>query len=166
MMKKISAIVLALAVSVVLAFGCFAADEPTGSATYDGETLKVTGSMSGFSDMVPGLPASGSIQLKNTSKNTANFFMDTDVVQTLVNETWGKKDTGYSVTLSCGDNVIYGYDPATGVTGSLVGGLGTDGLEELNKVLDGPLLVATLEPGAETRVEFTLVPDEIGRAHV
>ena len=70
MMKRISAIVLALSVSVVLALGCFAADT-TGTATYDGSKLNVEGDMSGFSSMVPGLPQSGSVQLKNASDKTA-----------------------------------------------------------------------------------------------
>ena len=157
-MKRISAIVLALSVSVVLALGCFAA-ETTGTATYDGSKLTVSGDMSGFSGMVPGLPKSGSIQLKNESEKTANFYMNTDVVSTLMTTLEGATQTAYTVSLSCGDTVLYGYDPATGATGSLVGGMDTQGLEELNGDLEGYLLVATLKPGETTDVKFSITPD-------
>ena len=157
-MKKISAIVLALSVSVVLALGCFAA-EPTGTATYDGSKLTVSGDMSGFSGMVPGLPKSGSIQLKNASDKTANFYMETEVLKTLINATAGQKDTAYTVSLSCGDTVLYGYDPATGATGSLIGGYQSEGLEELNDKLTEPQLVATLAPGETADVNFSITPD-------
>ena len=158
MMKRISAIVLALSVSVVLALGCFAADT-TGTATYDGSKLNVEGDMSGFSSMVPGLPQSGSVQLKNASDKTANFYMNTDVVSTLITNLEGAPQTAYTVSLSCGDTVLYGYDPATGATGSLVGGMDTQGLEELNGDLEGYLLVATLKPGETADVNFSITPD-------
>ncbi len=156
--KKIGALMLALALAAALALGCFAA-EPTGTVTYDGQNLAVEGDMSGFSGMVPGLPKAGAIQLKNISSKRAHFYLEADVLQSLLNATANQKDTAYTVSLSCGDTVLYGYDPATGLTGSLVGGLGSEGLEELNDSFAEPRLVATLAPGETTELNFSITPD-------
>jgi len=162
MMKKISAIVLALAVSVVLAFGCLAAD-PTGTVVYNGSELKVNGQMQGFDQLVPGVPKTGSIQLKNdTSNKTVNFYMSTQVVENLINAAQGSKDGAFSIKLTCGDKVLYGYDAASNTaTGALVGGKDTEGLKELDKSLQGELLVATLDAGKTADVVLTITPDPL-----
>lgn len=158
MKKKIFSAMAALALSGVMALGCFAADT---TVVYDGTNITYNGgsSMSGFTNMLPGVTYTGSIQLENQGENPAYFYMDTSVVSTLISASQ-EKDTGYTVTLTCGDTTLYGYDPVTGqATGTLVGGDTTAGLEELNTQLEEYPLVATLDPGQTTTVTLSIQPD-------
>lgn len=159
MKKKICSALLALALSGLMALSCFAAEE--NKVVYDGKTIISEGSnaMSGFSDMLPGKTYQGEIVLENASEKNANFYMDTSVIKTLISAS-NEKDTGYTVSLTCGDTVLYGYDPISGVAkGSLIGGDGTLGLEELNKQLEEYPLAATLKPGERTVVKLSIQPD-------
>ena len=136
MKKKLIASLFSLALSAVFALGCFAADAD--KVVYDGTNLTYTGGteMSGFSQMIPGKTYTGTITLENTGEKAAYFYMDTSVVSTLIGAS-NAKDTGYTVSLTCGGNTLYGYDPASGkATGALVGGNDTAGLEELNTQLE------------------------------
>ena len=109
--------------------------------------------------MLPGVPYEGAIQLKNVGEKEANFYMDTEVVSTLLGVD-NVKDTSYRVSLSVGDNVLVGYDAESdAVTGTIVGGEGTTGLEELNMTLPEYPLVATLKPGETADVVLTIQPD-------
>lgn len=158
MKKKLIASLFSLALSAVFALGCFAA---TDKVVYDGANLTYTGGteMSGFTQMIPGKTYTGTITLENTGEKAACFYMDTSVVSTLIGAS-SEKDTGYTVSLTCGGNTLYGYDPATGkATGTLVGGDTTTGLEELNKQLEEYPLVATLEPGQTADVVLSITPD-------
>lgn len=160
MKKNLCTTLIALMVSVVMGISCFAADT-TNKVVYDGTNLiyEGTNQMSGFSNMLPGKTYSGSIQLENKGANAANFYMDTSVVQTLIGAS-NTKDTGYTVTLTCGETVLYGYDPVSGkASGTLIGGDGTQGLEELNNQLEEYPLVATLNPGESTTVTLSVKPD-------
>lgn len=154
MKKKLIASLFSLALSAVFALGCFAA---TDKVVYDGANLTYTGGteMSGFTQMIPGKTYTGTITLENTGEKAAYFYMDTSVVSTLIGAS-SEKDTGYTVSLTCGGNTLYGYDPATG---TLVGGDTTTGLEELNKQLEEYPLVATLEPGQTADVVLSITPD-------
>lgn len=158
MKKKLIASLFSLALGAVFALGCFAAND---KVVYDGKNLTYSGSnvMSGFSQMIPGKTYTGTITLENAGEKTAYFYMDTSVVSTLISAS-SDKDTGYTVSLTCGGNTLYGYDPATGkATGSLVGGDGTTGLEELNTQLEAYPLVATLDPGKTADVVLSITPD-------
>ena len=158
MKKKLIASLFSLALSAVFALGCFAAND---KVVYDGKNLTYSGNtvMSGFTQMIPGKTYTGTITLENGGEKTAYFYMDTSIVKTLIS-TAGEKDTGYTVSLTCGGNTLYGYDPATGkATGTLVGGDGTTGLEELNNQLEEYPLVATLEPGQTADVVLSITPD-------
>ena len=85
--------------------------------------------------------------------------MDTEVISTLLGVD-NVKDTSYVVSLSVGDNVLVGYDAESDtVTGTVVGGEGTTGLEELNKTLPEYPLVATLKPGETADVVLKIQPD-------
>ena len=85
--------------------------------------------------------------------------MDTEVISTLLGVD-NVKDTSYRVSLTVGDNVLVGYDAETDtVTGEIVGGEGTTGLEELNKTLPEYPLVATLKPGETVDVVLSIQPD-------
>ena len=159
MKKKLIASLFSLALSAVFALGCFAADAD--KVVYDGTNLTYSGStqMSGFTQMIPGKTYTGTITLENTGDKAAYFYMDTSVVSTLIGAS-NAKDTGYTVSLTCGGNTLYGYDPATGkATGTLVGGDTTTGLEELNKQLEEYPLVATLDPGQTADVVLSITPD-------
>lgn len=158
MKKKLIAGLLSMALSAVFALGCFAAND---KVVYDGKSLTYSGSnvMSGFSQMIPGKTYTGTITLENAGEKTAYFYMDTSVVSTLIGAS-SSKDTGYTVSLTCGGSTLYGYDPASGkATGTLVGGDGTTGLEELNKQLEEYPLVATLDPGQTADVVLSITPD-------
>lgn len=160
MKKNLCTTLVALVVSVIMGLSCFAADS-INKVVYDGTSLTYEGTnqMSGFSNMLPGKTYKGSIQLENKGTNAANFYMDTSVVQTLIGAS-NTKDTGYTVTLTCGNTVLYGYNPVTAkATGSLIGGDGSQGLEELNKQLEEYPLVATLNPGESTTVTLSVQPD-------
>lgn len=158
MKKKLIASLFSMALSAVFALGCFAAND---KVVYDGTNLTYSGSnvMSGFSQMIPGKTYTGTITLENAGEKTAYFYMDTSVVSTLIGAS-SDKDTGYTVSLTCGGSTLYGYDPASGkATGTLVGGDGTTGLEELNKQLEEYPLVATLDPGQTADVVLSITPD-------
>ena len=159
MKKKLIASLFSLALSAVFALGCFAA--AADKVVYDGTNLTYTGGteMSGFSQMIPGKTYTGTITLENTGDKAAYFYMDTSVVSTLIGAS-NAKDTGYTVSLTCGGNTLYGYDPASGkATGTLVGGNDTAGLEELNSQLEEYPLVATLDPGQTADVVLSITPD-------
>lgn len=159
MKKKIFSTLLGLAFFGVMALSCFAAEE--NRVVYNGKTLVNEGSnaMSGFSNMLPGKTYKGEIVLENASENDAYFYMDTSVIKTLVS-TANQKDTGYTVSLTCGDTVLYGYDAISGVAkGSLIGGEGTQGLEELNAQLEEYPLAAALKPGESAVVCLSIQPD-------
>ena len=146
MKKRIFGLTLALAAA--LSINCFAAED--GSVVYNGETLECTGGMDAFGSMLPGVPYTDTITLTNTSKNIAQD---------------GASGAGYTVSLTCGDSVLYGFDPATGeATGALLGGDGTGELEELNNILgrtngENYQMVATLEPGESVDVSLMLQAD-------
>ena len=160
MAKRTFSIVLALAAVFSMSVVCAAA-EPSTVVEYDGSSISYTndGKMTGFENMLPGVPYEGTIQLKNVGKKDANFYMDTEVVSTLLGVD-NVKDTSYVVSLSVGDNVLVGYDAESDtVTGTMVGGKGTTGLEELNKTLPEYPLVATLKPGETADVVLKIQPD-------
>lgn len=165
MTKRIFTLALALALAVALAAGCLAADD--GTVNYKGgDQLDCNGGMDGFENMLPGVEYSDTITLTNSSNKAANFYMNTDVLQTLAPQTRaGGVQTGYTVALTCGGNVLYGYNPAQDAapTGALLGGSGTQGLEELNQALQAGQgqyqLVATLQPGESTQVRLAIQAD-------
>ena len=161
MIKKVSAALFSLALSAVFALGCFAA-EPGGTVAYNGSALDCSGGMTGFTGMLPGISHSDSIRLENKSGETANFYMDTNVINTLVKTSESQQEAGYTVSLTCGGNGLYGYDPATGASGSLIGGQNTRGLGELNDSLSGYQLIATLKPGETADVVLTITPEAEG----
>lgn len=160
MAKRIISSALALVLVLAMSIVCSAA-EPSTVVEYDGSNITYTndGKMTGFENMLPGVPYEGAIQLKNVGEKEANFYMDTEVVSTLLGVD-NVKDTSYRVSLSVGDNVLVGYDAESdAVTGTIVGGEGTTGLEELNKTLPEYPLVATLKPGETADVVLTIQPD-------
>lgn len=160
MAKRIFSLMLALAAVFSMTLVCAAA-EPSTVVEYDGSNITYTndGKMTGFENMLPGVPYEGTIQLKNVGTKDANFYMDTEVISTLLGVD-NVKDTSYVVSLSVGDNVLVGYDAASDtVTGTVVGGEGTTGLEELNKTLPEYPLVATLKPGETADVVLKIQPD-------
>lgn len=160
MVKRIFSLMLALAAVFSMTMVCSAA-EPSTVVEYDGSNITYTndGKMTGFENMLPGVPYEGTIQLKNVGTKDANFYMDTEVISTLLGID-NVKDTSYVVSLSVGDNVLVGYDAASDtVTGTVVGGEGTTGLEELNKTLPEYPLVATLKPGETADVVLKIQPD-------
>ena len=151
---------LALAAVFSMTMVCSAA-EPSTVVEYDGSKITYTndGKMTGFENMLPGVPYEGTIQLKNVGDKEANFYMDTEVISTLLGVE-NVKDTSYVVSLSVGDNVLVGYNAESDtVTGTVVGGEGTTGLEELNKTLPEYPLVATLKPGETVDVVLKIQPD-------
>lgn len=153
---------MALALVAVFAMSVMcAAAEPSTVVEYDGSNITYTndGKMTGFENMLPGVPYEGTIQLKNVGEKEANFYMDTEVISTLLGVD-NVKDTSYRVSLTIGDKVLVGYDAETNsVTGEIVGGEGTTGLEELNKTLPEYPLVATLKPGETADVVLKIQPD-------
>lgn len=160
MAKRIFSLMLALAAVFSMTLVCVAA-EPSTVVEYDGSNITYTndGKMTGFENMLPGVPYEGTIQLKNVGTKDANFYMDTEVISTLLGID-NVKDTSYVVSLSVGDNVLVGYDAESDtVTGTVVGGEGTTGLEELNKTLPEYPLVATLKPGETADVVLKIQPD-------
>lgn len=160
MAKRIFSLMLALAAVFSMTLVCAAA-EPSTVVEYDGSNITYTndGKMTGFENMLPGVPYEGTIQLKNVGTKDANFYMDTEVISTLLGVN-NVKDTSYVVSLSVGDNVLVGYDAESDtVTGTVVGGEGTTGLEELNKTLPEYPLVATLKPGETADVVLKIQPD-------
>lgn len=160
MAKRIFSLMLALAAVFSMTLVCVAA-EPSTVVEYDGSNITYTndGKMTGFENMLPGVPYEGTIQLKNVGTKDANFYMDTEVISTLLGVN-NVKDTSYVVSLSVGDNVLVGYDAESDtVTGTVVGGEGTTGLEELNKTLPEYPLVATLKPGETADVVLKIQPD-------
>ncbi len=160
MAKRIFSLMLALAAVFSMTLVCAAA-EPSTVVEYDGSNITYTndGKMTGFENMLPGVPYEGTIQLKNVGTKDANFYMDTEVISTLLGVD-NVKDTSYVVSLSVGDNVLVGYDAESDtVTGTVVGGEGTTGLEELNKTLPEYPLVATLKPGETADVVLKIQPD-------
>ena len=160
MAKRIFSMVLALAMTLVMGITAGAV-EPSDTVEYDGASISYVngGVMTGFDNMLPGVPYEGAIQLKNTGSKEANFYMDTEIVSTLLGVD-NVKDTSYRVSLTVGDNVLVGYDAETDtVTGEIVGGEGTTGLEELNKTLPEYPLVATLKPGETVDVVLSIQPD-------
>ncbi len=160
MVKRIFSLMLALAAVFSMTMVCSAA-EPSTVVEYDGSKITYTndGKMTGFENMLPGVPYEGTIQLKNVGDKEANFYMDTEVISTLLGVE-NVKDTSYVVSLSVGDNVLVGYDAESDtVTGTVVGGEGTTGLEELNKTLPEYPLVATLKPGETVDVVLKIQPD-------
>ena len=160
MAKRIISSALALVLVLAMSIVCSAA-EPSTVVEYDGSNITYTndGKMTGFENMLPGVPYEGAIQLKNVGEKEANFYMDTEVVSTLLGVD-NVKDTSYRVSLSVGDNVLVGYDAESdAVTGTIVGGEGTTGLEELNKQLEEYPLVATLDPGQTADVVLSITPD-------
>lgn len=170
MTKRLFALVLVLSLALVAALGCYA--DSSVSVTYDGSTeLKVSSSdLTGFEYMMPGVESSGSFDLVNNSNASVNFYMSTEVLQTLLNEESGSKDTGYRVTMLVNDQVIFGNtaDQTTRAdeeTGTLVGGQGTDELKVLNQddVLGTDyVLVATLDPHSSAVLEVRIKPDATG----
>ena len=163
MKKKIGMFGMILTLVFGMSMGVCAAETPT--ATFDGsEEIQynyddVENFGTAFENMLPGVPYEGTIQLKNVGEKEANFYMDTEVVSTLLGVD-NVKDTSYRVSLSVGDNVLVGYDAESdAVTGAIVGGEGTTGLEELNKTLPEYPLVATLKPGETADVVLTIQPD-------
>lgn len=160
MVKRIFSLMLALAAVFSMTMVCSAA-EPSTVVEYDGSKITYTndGKMTGFENMLPGVPYEGTIQLKNVGDKEANFYMDTEVISTLLGVE-NVKDTSYVVSLSVGDNVLVGYNAESDtVTGTVVGGEGTTGLEELNKTLPEYPLVATLKPGETVDVVLKIQPD-------
>ena len=160
MVKRIFSLMLALAAVFSMTMVCSAA-EPSTVVEYDGSKITYTndGKMTGFENMLPGVPYEGTIQLKNVGDKEANFYMDTEVISTLLGVE-NVKDTSYVVSLSVGDNVLVGYNAESDtVTGTVVGGEGTTGLEELNKTLPEYPLVATLKPGETADVVLKIQPD-------
>ena len=160
MVKRIFSLMLALAAVFSMTMVCSAA-EPSTVVEYDGSKITYTndGKMTGFENMLPGVPYEGTIQLKNVGDKEANFYMDTEVISTLLGVD-NVKDTSYVVSLSVGDNVLVGYNAESDtVTGTVVGGEGTTGLEELNKTLPEYPLVATLKPGETADVVLKIQPD-------
>lgn len=176
MMKRISALVLVLGLACTSALGCFAAGGADISVTYNGSGLEysVNNPVDSIQDMAPGVESTYSFDLVNKSGASTNFYMSTEVLQTL---TAGKStgDTGYLVTLLAGDQVIFGNnvaDPDSATTraandeeGILVGGQGTEELEVLNEddVLGNDyILVATVDPNSSTTLTLKITPNATG----
>ena len=162
MKKRMGAVSLILSLLLAAAAPATGFAAESGEVAYTGDALVCTGQMSGFSSILPGVEASDTLLLENKSGTTANFYMKTDVLNTL--EKAGAAGAGYTVRLTCKSgettSVLYGYDPATGeTTGALVGGRDSQELKELNSQLEGYRLVATLEAGEQAEVTLSLLPD-------
>lgn len=176
MMKRISALVLVLGLACTSALGCFAAGGADISVTYNGSGLEysVNNPVDSIQDMAPGVESTYSFDLVNKSGASTNFYMSTEVLQTLTAEK-STRDTGYLVTLLAGDQVIFGNnvaDPDSATTraandeeGILVGGQGTDELKVLNEddVLGTDyILVVTVDPNSSTTLTLKITPNATG----
>lgn len=178
MTKRLFALVLVLSLALVAALGCYAADGAT-TVTYNGDDQLAISSngLTGFESMMPGVESTGSFELVNDSSYTTNFYMSTQVLQTLLNEAAGSQDTGYTVTMLVDDQVIFGntaaQDNGSGVatlaegdeTGVLVGGQGTEELAVLNQadVLGNDyVLVASVAPNSASTLTLRIKPDATG----
>lgn len=176
MMKRISALVLVLGLAFTSALGCFAADGSDVTVTYNGSSLgyTVNNSENSMQNLRPGVESSYSFNLVNNSSASTNFYMSTEVLQTLTSEK-STKDTGYLVTLLAGDQVIFGNnvaDPDSATTraandeeGILVGGQGTQELKVLNEddVLGtNYILVSTVDPNSSTTLTLKITPNATG----
>lgn len=177
MMKRISALVLVLGLAFTSALGCFAADSADISVTYNGSGLEysVNNPVDSIQDMAPGVESSYSFDMVNKSGASTNFYMSTEVLETLTAKDDSTNGTGYLVTLLAGDQVIFGNNVAdTGSAttraandeeGILVGGQGTEELEVLNEddVLGNDyILVATVDPNSSTTLTLKITPNATG----
>ena len=99
MKKRMGAVslILSLLLAVAAPATGFAAER--GEVAYTGDALVCTGQMSGVSSILPGVEASDTLLLENKSGATANFYMKTDVLNTL--EKAGAAGAGYTVRLTC-----------------------------------------------------------------
>ena len=178
MTKRFLALVLVLCLALVAALGCYAAEgDPDVTVTYDGSSLSYAAGSQAMSNMQPGVESSYSFALKNTSGASANFYMATEVLQTLTAAN-SSGDTGYMVTMLVDDQVIFGNnkseEDASGVatladdeenTGMLVGGQNTDELEVLNEadVLGNEyVMVATVPSGDDAILTLKITPNATG----
>ena len=179
MMKRICALALVLALACSAAMVGFAAD--SGSVEYDGKTLTVDGAMDGFNKMLPGIPAEDEIMLHNSSNSLTQFYMDTTVMQSLLEDA---ETSGYVVRMWVEDEnanvltTILGDEASN--TGEQVGGADENnqntGLKDLETVLDANgtstqangndsynpdnyLLVATLAKDGTAYVKMSITPD-------
>lgn len=176
MTKRLFALVLVLSLALVAALGCYAADGAT-TVTYDGsDELAISSEgLTGFENMMPGVESSGSFELVNESNYITNFYMSTEVLQTLTAA--GAKDTGYTVTMLVDGQVIFGntavQNDGTGATtyadggeqGVLVGGQNTEELKVLNQedVLGNDyVLVASVDPKSTATLTLRIKPDATG----
>lgn len=176
MTKRLFALVLVLSLALVAALSCYAADGAT-TVTYDGSNELAISSegLTGFESMMPGVESSGTFELVNESNNITNFYMSTEVLQTLTAD--GAKDTGYTVTMLVDGQVIFGntavQDDGTGTAtyadgndqGVLVGGQNTEELKVLNQddVLGNDyVLVASVDPKSTATLTLRIKPDATG----
>lgn len=129
----------------------------------DGQNLEYTGTTANddgsinlgnsFQKVAPGETREETITLKNDNNRTVDFYMSTEVLQTL--EDAGKAaGAGYDISLMAGGTSIYnstlgGYS-ADGSTSS------TTGIGEINEELKGNILVATLSAGQSADVVLTI----------
>lgn len=171
-MKRVLSIALTLLLALALCVPAFAATTPV--VTYDGSAqLRYTdtsgNALSGngdfgtaFSNMLPGVTYSQSVNLKNTSTaDTTRFYMSLGVLSTL--KAAQLDGAGYTVTLTSGSETLYSSVNGT-ISGTLIGGSGSSGeLMDLNEALysaDGKgILVATLAPGATETLTLSIAAD-------
>lgn len=170
MKKRISSLVLVLALAASFCVSAFAADASS-TISYTGSELQVTNGDVNFADMLPGTSRSQEIILVNNSEKTADFYMDLQVLQAL--EDGGAQgalyDFALSITTDEGTNYVYGTD----ANGNTVGGEGSAGMYELNSDLDtltassegSWMNVARLEPGKSATVNFSLSLDGTATAN-
>lgn len=187
MMKRILALALVLALACATAVTGFADDKTPVTVQYTGSELNYlgadpdTGAVMDLPALLPGAAAEGEVILTNNSGALANFYVDTEVVNTLQ----GTFSSGYVVKLWVEDlqtgetTVLFGEDmnlnPNTG-DGTLVGGNDATGqgsndeLMELNDMLKvgatatlangrNYLLAATLGNGESAALKLSITPD-------
>lgn len=170
MMKRISALVLVLGLAFTSALACFAEGSSDISVTYNGSGLEysVNNPTDNIQNMTPGVESTYSFDLVNNSGSSTDFYMATEVLQTLT-ATNSTGDTGYLVTMLVDDQVIFGNNTEANSdgyeSGVVVGGQDTDELEMLNDedILGNDyILVATIAPNSSKTLTLKITPNATG----
>lgn len=170
MMKRISALVLVLGLAFTSALGCFAAGGSDISVTYNGSSLdySVNNPVDSIQNMTPGVESSYSFDLVNKSGSSTDFYMSTKVLQTLLAST-ETEETGYLVSMTVDNQVIFGNNAPGTVEGNdvgvVVGGQDTAQLAMLNDsdILGNDyVLVATIDPNSTKTLTLNITPNATG----
>ena len=161
MKKRLLCLVTLMVLLISTSMTAFAKDIPT--ITFDGGKTLENGLESAdfedtFKGMLPGEERTQSIVLKNTDKNTVDYYMSMKILKAF-EDFEQAAGAAYSVKLSVAqgekETLIYG----TGVDATTIGGVDGKGLYDLNGSLNDSFLVATLATGESATVKLSIAID-------